>query len=372
MLRFVAVVLMIGLCLSACWASPLTTHIRGIDIFPFNATVTSSAALIAELSNAAQMGTNCIAVNYMLAMQNATSNVVLEAPGVTPNLQQLGALVDAAHALGMSVLLKPLIVCGHNCQMLNITPADPTLWFESYAAYMLPLAQFAQNRSVEYLSVGLELAPMTASPIYLPGWRAFIPRLRSVYSGLLTYCSIMYPVETSKIGFWDLLDFISMDTYLPLVNATTGQVLSPSQMQDHFKYYFGLVGAWLAAQPANVSSLPVVLSEVGYPSSVAGMLQPYLAPSDGCVGSAASNFTLQAQAFQALYDTAPNYAWLLGTVVFWFDNPSTSDYYPNRQQKDDDWACSWTVRGKPAECVIAAAYGGTCNQSLVEAAATHY
>ncbi|CAF4415729.1 unnamed protein product, partial [Adineta steineri] len=28
------------------------------------------------------------------------------------------------------------------------------------------------------------------------------------YSGLLIYCSIFYPIETQKIGFWDGLDFI--------------------------------------------------------------------------------------------------------------------------------------------------------------------
>lgn len=153
--------------------------------------------------------------------------------------------------------------------------------------------------------------------------------------------------------FWDLLDFISADTYVPLINSS-GLVPSLAQMQSIFTNYMRYFEAWLQSQPANVSSLPVVWSEVGYPSSAAGLAAPSANPPDVCSGAASANLTLQAMAFQALFAAAPEFEWLRGLNVFWFDNPSSPGYYPDRDT--NGWACDWTVRGKPAEKIIAGAF----------------
>jgi hypothetical protein len=55
---------------------------------------------------------------------------------------------------------------------------------------------------------------------YQSEWEAVIAQVRASFSGKLTYCSIMWPVETQQVVFWDSLDFISMDTYFPFWNGT--------------------------------------------------------------------------------------------------------------------------------------------------------
>lgn len=92
-----------------------------------------------------------------------------------------------------------------------------------------------------------------------------ISGVREIYHGYLTYCSVFYPVETQQIGFWADLDFIGMDTYIPLMKNTTDTVPTLSGMLTRFDTYFTKFEQWRAAQPANVSGLPAIITESGYP-----------------------------------------------------------------------------------------------------------
>ncbi|CAF1601591.1 unnamed protein product, partial [Didymodactylos carnosus] len=181
------------------------------------------------------------------------------------------------------------------------------------------------------------------------------------YSGLLTYSSIFYPIETPQIGFWDTLDFIGMDFYLPLLNITNdSSIPSYQDMIESFSGYFQYFKLWLSNQSSNVSSKPVIFTEVGYPSSLAGLAMPSSTPPAQCIDNYSANLTLQNMAFKALFQALDENSGIFnGTIIFWWDNPSSSDSYNERDS--NNWGCSWTVRGKPAECTIAEAFGGECS-----------
>jgi len=189
--------------------------------------------------------------------------------------------------------------------------------------------------------------------------------VRREFTGLLTYCSIFYPVETQQVGFWEDVDFIAMDTYVPFIANVTDPAPTYQFMLQRFDGYFSRVQQWHSSQPANVSSLPIVLSEVGYPSSLAGTYRPANDPPKKCESGTPyeANFTLQQMAFDALITvlTTKHPHIVKGMVVFWFDNPTTADYYPKRAT--NAWGCSWTPRGKPAECNLAKAFGGVATIS---------
>ncbi|CAF0846674.1 unnamed protein product [Rotaria sp. Silwood1] len=152
-----------------------------------------------------------------------------------------------------------------------------------------------------------------------------------------------------------------MDFYLPLLNITNdSNIPSQQDMIKRFSNYFQYFKFWLSNQSINVTSKPLVLTEVGYPSSLAGLALPSGNPAVQCVGNYSANFTLQDMAFKALFQALDeNKGICNGTIIFWWDNPSSMDYY---KEKDSNyWRCSWTVRGKPAECTIAEAFDGTCS-----------
>ncbi|CAF3325533.1 unnamed protein product [Rotaria socialis] len=221
----------------------------------------------------------------------------------------------------------------------------------------------AEELQIDALSVGLELIKISNQD-YTPYWTSLIRNIRAGgYSGLLTYCSIFYPIETQHIGFWDELGFIGMDFYLPLLNITNdSSVPSYQDMVRRFSHYFQYFKSWLSDQSVNVTSKPVVFTKVGYPSSLSGLAIPSGDPSAQCVGNYSTNFTLQDMAFKAPFQALnENKNIYDGTIIFWWDNPSSTDFYDEKDS--NNWGCSWTVCGKPAECTIAEAFGGTCSMN---------
>jgi len=335
----------------------LAENMRGINIFDLNGQALGSPQVLEdELSQIKAIGANYVVVDFLIYQQNATSTRIYEKQGVTPSTDNITLFVNTAHRKNLSVMLKPIVVCDEgNCTMVTLNPSNITGWFQSYKAYITSLARLAESLRVEVLSVALEL--VLISHKYHEEWVDLIACVRKEFTGLLTYCSVFYPEETGNVTFWSSLDFISMDTYVPFYNVTSQQ-----QMNDDYYGYLTYVMSWLMTQPQNVSSLPMVLSEVGYPSSLSGLTMPWATIPEGkcpSEGMGASNFTAQDMAWKAVLSTVVAFPKIKGTVVFWYDNPSTPDWYPDRN--NDNWACDWTPRGKPAECTIARAWNGTAS-----------
>jgi len=227
---------------------------------------------------------------------------------------------------------------------------------------MTTLATLAQTLNVEALSVGLELSQISGGNLDL--WQNLISNIRKEYSGLLTYCSIFWPIETQNVVFWQYLDFISMDTYLPFWNGT-GSSPSLQDMENTYSVYLQGVSAWKNSQ-ANISSMPLILSEVGYPSRNDGLISPSSLPPSSCPksGLQSSNLTAQDAAWTAVLSVTTSQtgrSCISGISVFWYDNPSSQDYLSSSSNDNDTWACDWTPRGKPAECTIAKYFNGTAS-----------
>ncbi|CAF1312667.1 unnamed protein product [Adineta steineri] len=106
-----------------------------------------------------------------------------------------------------------------------------------------------------------------------------------------------------------------MDFYLPLLNITNdGNIPSQQDMVQRFSDYFQYFKIWLSNQSSNVSSKPVVFTEVEYPSSLAGLAIPSATPPMRCIDNYSANFTLQDMAFKALEN---NSGICDGIIIFW-------------------------------------------------------
>jgi len=245
--------------------------------------------------------------------------------------------------------------------MVNVDPSNINEWFQSYTTYITSLATLSERMGVDVLSVALELELISGK--YHEEWVRMIRAVRERFTGLLTYCSVFWPIETQNITFWDELDFISMDTYLPLWDG-----ISPFPSQDAMtEMYIGYlegVDDWHKSQSERVSRLPIVLSEVGYPSTLEGLITPWLSsPTNTCTGNWSPNTTAQQMAFQAVVTAITSTDVVQGFAIFWFDNPSSPDFCGDRA--NNTWSCSWDVRGKPAEKVIAEAFCGVVDSTCV-------
>lgn len=341
-------------------ASVHSSNNNGFTLFAFDSTALALTATLNSLKDIASIGGDWVAVNFIISQDsNISDRVYFE--DRTPTFEVWSTFVEEAHELNLKVLMKPLILCGDECTFFNILPENVTLWFSSYGQIVHNLSQIAQTLDIDALAVGLELYRLSTAE-YSSHWRTLIEDIRQTgYKGLLTYSSIFFPVETQNIEFWDLLDFIGMDFYLPLLNITTNtQIPSQQQMTDRFSRYFQHLKTWIDSQPSNVSNKPIILTETGYPSSLAGLAFPAANLPHQCVGINAANLTLQDMALQAFFQSMKQNPGIInGSIIFWWENPSSRDFH--RDGTSSVWPCSWSPHGKPAECTIATAFGGKCS-----------
>ena len=279
------------------------------------------------MKDIATIGGDWVAVYFIIGQDNNISDRVYFDER-TPTFEVWSTFVQQAHQLNLNVLVKPLILCGDECTFFNILPENVTLWFSTYGEIILNLSQTVQILHIDALAVGLELYRLSTEE-YRSYWRTLIENVRQDGDkGLLTYSSIFFPVETQKIQFWDLLDFIVMDFYLPLLNITTDTIVpSQQQMIDRFSHYFQHLKQWVDSQPFNVSMKSVILTETGYPSSLGGLAVPSANLPHQCVGIYNANLTLQDMALQAFFQgMKENPGIINGSIIFWWENPSSRDF----------------------------------------------
>ena len=151
--------------------------------------------------------------------------------------EQIGFIVNVAHSLGMSVMLKlsayPLDwssrggdAPGH--EAFHPAHDDWGQLFASYGVFLDHYAALSEELGIEILCIGCELESMTIPGRGVPDpdrrWRALITSARKLYSGALTYSTAfggLFPqaLGTSSqeaITFWDALDYIGIEFYAGL------------------------------------------------------------------------------------------------------------------------------------------------------------
>jgi len=118
----------------------------------------------------------------------------------------------------------------------EIQPRDLTAWFDSYGALCVRYAQLAQSVGVDILAVGVELNSMEK---YADQWGALVARVRSTYSGLVTFAEATHHrllgyscfspqlwAEKEKKRFWDCFDMIGVNCWTPPIATTPDPKLS--------------------------------------------------------------------------------------------------------------------------------------------------
>ena len=142
-----------------------------------------------------------------------------------------------------------------------IRPDDRVAWFASYTVFISYYAAMAQRLGVEQFAVDSELASISDDR---PGWLQIIREVRARYNGTVLYAA--EPDEAKRVPFWDALDLIGIDAYIPLSTAPTTDVAALQQ-------------AWepILAQMAEGSARygrKILFTEAGYTSHEGTTTQP--------------------------------------------------------------------------------------------------
>jgi hypothetical protein len=361
-------------CASAAGSLP-DDWFRGSVYFALNANDFTVDGVLETLkyTQASLPGLTHVPLQWIYKQDNATSNVVRASPKTTPTLDSLRTIIRNVHSLGLKTALKPIVVARDNVQMMSLNPSDPVLWMNSYATHFLEVVSVAAAEGVDIISVGIELLIIASSKDNEPLWRQLIAATRELCPACrLTYGSNPLLDETQLVPFWDALDFVGVDLYFPFISpfAPAG---TPMPDEAGMQAFYNLVLEkhllnWYVPWETNFTRIfgrpapKLVVMESGYPSTNIGMRTPWL-PADNCSAPGpygeTANMTAQMLAYQVQFDalTAPPAVdYFAGFTQFWMGMPGSDDWIMNQNETGSNWACGWTIAGKPALDVVASAF----------------
>jgi glycosyl hydrolase family 113 len=256
---------------------------------------------------------------------SVTSTCVGPDPVKTPRLDEVGRVIREAHALGLRVLVLPIVILrqmGPKDWRGSLAPESLEVWLDSYRTGLLALTEVCEREGAEALSVGSELCSLEGNEEL---WRGLIAEVRTRYGGLLTYSANWDHYDVAR--YYDALDFVGVSAYFSLTRDKEPTVRA-------------LVAAWqpivreLEAWKARVGK-PVAFLEIGYPSVDGGAADPWNYVMDGPADPGE-----QALCYQALRQVFVGSPLLSGLFVYdWWEEGGPSDR-------------TYTPRGKPAEAVL--------------------
>ncbi|HWP40642.1 MAG TPA: hypothetical protein VNL70_06920, partial [Tepidisphaeraceae bacterium] len=293
---------------------------RAVNLVWFSATV-EQRVLEQQLENLVAMGVDSVALNVWWFQDSINSTQV------APNFNRysstdatLRQVIDAAHAHGLAVQLRPLVDLASDPTHWRGQIVGGDAWFNGpggYGDYIRHMADIAQEKNVAMFSVGVELEAVASQET---NWRNLIASVRSRYSGPLTYAANWgNPAIGSTINWWDAVDYIGIDAYYPL---TTKNNPTQAELDAAWANRANLIESW---RNSVAPGKTVLFTEVGYMNYDGANRMPW------SFDAAAANDQLeQAQAYQAMLGQNLPRSWFGGAYWWAWDvgnaNPNPIGY----------------------------------------------
>ena len=290
--------------------------------------------------------------------------------GPNANLAHAVAVAQS-HNLHVALKLHYTGAGGDTLANGGYSPTDKASFFRTYSANVMSYARFAQAHHVELLVIGTEMGGYITGKQNRFYFARLIRRVRSVYSGKLTYAatagelpSYHYQAPASDcgwcqeydeaywLGFWDLLDYAGIDAYPmlttqanPSLAVLTAALMNAPDFLEGTTERFNQLAHW-GAEIAR-SGKPGIITETGAPSVTGAAYCTGCWPTD----SQAPNQALQANIYAALMNSFSEYGpaanlvgvfpWANNAYNMWGGQPDTRGF---------------TFASKRAETVIANQY----------------
>ncbi len=213
----------------------------------------------------------------ILLSQPAPESVDIAADAGTPTVEAFTSGVRKAHEAGFKVFLAPLLTVrqpGGWAALITPGPALQQSWFDHYWRTLKPYLVAAEANGVEQVALATEMEWLQSNaPASL--WHQLIRRVRSIYTGNLTYDINWSTLDEAPDWLRDrALTFIGVSEYISLTNA-------PVRLDGHT-----LLTLWHDVIKVRLDSLArrfhkrIILTEIGYRNSADALYQAWSSTSD--------------------------------------------------------------------------------------------
>ena len=293
---------------------------------------TPEAAL--SMDRMAALGGDWAALAFAVVQDSYASTVIRPDYRYTVTDKDIAAAVDALHARGLKVCLKPMVNCADGMWRASIQfPPKGTsrvdyweLWFSSYTAFLTHYAEIARDTGCEMFCVGCEMLGTEAQEEH---WRAAISEVRRVYEGHLVY-NTNHGKEFG-VNWWDAVDYIGTSAYYKVAGepGASMETMEAAWRQHKEK---------LAELSRCHGGKQVIFMEIGCRSASGCAMMPY----DFSHREFPYDEEEQANFYESCFRALWGEPWFAGW--FWWDWPTRL-----RTQTPDLGFC---IAGKRAEQVV--------------------
>lgn len=233
----------------------------------------------------------------------------------------LGRAVRIAEAQKMKLFWKPHLAYWGSFEWRGaIRFDDDEAWkrfFGDYRAWIVDQARFAEKHGLPLFAVGVEYKQTIR---FEAEWRKIIAAVRAVYRGPITYAANWD--EYHDVKFWDALDYVGVQAYFPVGDASTSPKSIAAAWDQHLVDLEGV---------SSRTKKPIVLTEIGYARSVDAAREPWKPASDGSDAAIAMRTTLIETALQRI-QRAPH----VRGVFWWKWLPTGSFFQSDFSMRDDE------------------------------------
>ncbi len=205
------------------------------------------------------IGVNTIGV-LMEGRMKSAGDVEIEMPSKRA-LESVAKMLVDANALHLATILIPHLYLDDHTWRGEIAFLDPTArdaWWRAYQAFIDTAAETASSSGTTVLSIGTELKAMSKSEDTHRRMRALAARVRTRFSGLLTYNANWD--EAEAVTFWDVVDIAGVNGYYPLLP-------DPARGAEQVARRLGAL--------SRIANKEVLVLEVGYRSSPLSHVEPW-------------------------------------------------------------------------------------------------
>lgn len=276
---------------------------RGANVTSYKPGVFTSPAVGPQLDAIKATGTSTIGIVVTWYQPTADASAIAPDPNKSATDDDVRVLAQQARDRGLRLALKPQVDVLDGTFRGEIRPSDQAAWMASYDAFITHEADLAKEIGAQVFVIGTELSSQSGRT---DDWRTLIGQVRSRYQGTLTY-GANWVQEARKVAFWDALDVIGVDAYMPL------------SKDDPDPGVAALVDAWRPwrdqlQQLHDKTGKPVLFTEVGYPSRIGAAQQP------SREGSGQISQPAQQRLYEAVFQAWKGTPWFQG--AWWWNWPA--------------------------------------------------
>ncbi|MCZ6834222.1 MAG: hypothetical protein O7G85_00465 [Planctomycetota bacterium] len=282
----------------------------------------------------AALGANSLTIVTPMFQKYVDSSEIKYLDHKCPTEQQLKAIFSRAKSHGLMTTIQPIVLIekpGKKDWRGVIEPKDWETWWASYHELIDRFLRVAIESDVDMFVMGSELNTTEEN---LDQWQEIVDKIRSNFDGQITYSANWDRYDKTQI--WTKVDVISISSYFELERN------NPGAPKKDLVFAWGPIRRKLL-QFANDWDMPMLLSELGYPSLPWANAHPWNYVADGIN----ADHEMQARCYEAFFEAwAETIADLEGpaagfTCYHW-------DPYHRGRSKDTGYG----IEGKPSKRVI--------------------